>query len=99
MPAIPVSITKPSDQFVASQDPITLSKSAGHHIEWQNETQEQITITFDAGSPFPTPMNPYVIAAGASMFSGEIQGAAGNWKYNIEGASGTITDPIVIIQS
>jgi hypothetical protein len=98
MSAIEVRIIKESGQFVPSADPVTLSKASGHHIEWHNDTQEQITIKFDAGTPFPGHMNPYVVAPGKSSHSGSIEGAIGKWKYNIEGTSGTITDPEVIIQ-
>jgi len=98
MPDIAVRVIKTLDQFVPSEDPVTLSKSSGHCIEWYNDTKEQITIRFSAGTPFPGEMNPYTIAPGHSGHSGAIEGNTGNWKYNIEGASGTITDPEVIIQ-
>ncbi|SRR6266702_1981272 len=98
MSAIEVRILKNSGQFVPSADPIKLSKSSGHSIDWHNDTHEQITIKFGSGTPFPGHMNPYVIAPGGSSHSGSIEGGVGNWKYNIEGASGTITDPEVIIQ-
>jgi hypothetical protein len=97
MSDIAVHITKNPNQFVATDDPVTLSKSQGHCIQWHNDTQENITITFNSGTPFPG--TNYPIPAGGTGHSGAIKGATGTWKYNIEGASGTITDPVVIIQA
>jgi hypothetical protein len=98
MPILEVSITKNSNQFVPSQDPVTLSKQHGHSVQWHNDTQEQITINFGTATPFAKQMNPYKIDPGKSGHSGPIEGAVGTWKYNIEGASGDITDPEIIIQ-
>ena len=95
---IEVRITKDAGKFVPSQDPVTLSKSHGDVVQWQNDTGEQITIKFGAGTPFPGRMNPYTISPGSFQQSGLIEGAAGKWKYNIEGASGAITDPDVVIE-
>jgi hypothetical protein len=95
---IEVRITKDATKFVPSQDPVTLSKSNGHVVQWHNDTNEQITIKFGAGTPFPSHMNPYIVSPGKFQQSGLIEGTAGKWKYNIEGASGTITDPDVVIE-
>jgi hypothetical protein len=90
---VEVRITKNAGKFVPSHNPVTLNKSKGHVVHWYNDTEEQITISFGGGTPFPKHMNPYVIASGKFGQSGSIEGAPGTWTYGIGGASGTTITP------
>ncbi len=98
MAVIEVSITFKNGQFTPSQDPVRLSKSNGDVINWHNDTNEDITISFDNGTPFPGNQNPYSINAGRQKSSGNIQAQANtDWTYSIQAASGAMADPQVII--
>ncbi len=94
-----VSITLKNGQFTPSKDPVPLSKGNGDTIKWHNDTNQNISISFDSGSPFPGNLNPYRIDAGQQKNSGNIQVQAGtSWDYSIRAASGAVADPQVIIQ-
>jgi len=96
---VEVSITFKDGQYIASQDPVVLSKTKGDTIQWQNETKEKIRITFVDGTPFPGSRNPYEINPGRQVNSGNIEVEEGtNWAYAIVAESGAMADPQVIIQ-
>lgn len=99
MGVIDVRITFSNGQFTPSQDPVTLHKTNGETIKWQNDTSESLTITFTDGSPFPADRNPYQVAAGKQVNSGNITAQEGTeWAYSITAPSGAMTDPQVIIE-
>lgn len=99
MGVVDVRITFSHGQFTPSKDPVTLAKSKGETITWYNDTSESLTIEFADGSPFPADRNPYHVAAGKQVQSGNISvQESTTWKYNIAAPSGAMTDPQVIIE-
>lgn len=99
MAVVDVRISKVNGVFVPSVDVVKLSKSNGDTISWHNETVEPVQIAFADGSPFPADRNPYEIAAGKQVSSGNVQAAVGtDWSYTISAASGAMADPQVIIE-
>ncbi len=100
MPAKDVDIKLQNGIPVAIPDPVRLNHRQGHTVMWHNQLNEEVTITFDNGTPFDHGDNPYHIPAGKHRDSGAIKVKPGTnpWKYTIKTASGKVNDPQVIVQ-
>ncbi len=98
MPFKDVDITVLGEVITANPDSIRLSHGQGHTLNWHNKSNEEITITFDKGSPF-NGGHPYHVPAGQHRNSGaiKVQPGPNAWKYTIRTASGKVKDPDVII--
>lgn len=99
MPGRDVHIKMQNGIPVAIPDPIKLGRDQGHTIEWHNLLDEEVTITFDKGTPFDHG-HSYKVGAGKHKNSGgiKVQPTSTPWKYSITTASGIVNDPQVIIQ-
>lgn len=94
-----VSITFDGTTFNASPDSVVLSKGHGHVMEWHNDTDKKISITFPNGTPFAKPQ-PYVIEPKEKDNPGPIKVDPSKtpFAYTISAASVAPADPEVIIQ-
>ncbi len=98
MPPKDVDITFQNGTFHVNPDAVPLSKSQGHTILWDNNTDKDILIKFDKGSPFEGP-NPYEVKRGQKQHSGQIVVNHGTtWSYSISFEGGPAMDPQVIVE-
>ncbi len=99
MSAKDVDITSSQNEIpVANPDPIHLSHSQGHTVIWHNKLDEDITISFDGGTPFPDQHFPVPAHQHRGSGAIQVQPSAQPWKYTITTASGKVNDPQVIVQ-